>query len=122
MGALWGMLMKDKTKLKLALSVTKDDCEWQYFRAGGKGGQHQNKTSSGVRVIHHPSGSRGESREERSQLQNRKQAWRRMVESASFKIWVNRRLYELDKVPEPELRESDVRTEIQVDGKWVEQP
>ncbi len=66
--------MKDKSGLTLAFSVTKADCEWQYFRAGGKGGQHQNKTSSGVRVIHHPSEARGESREERSQLQNRKAA------------------------------------------------
>lgn len=57
---------------KPVLSVTIDDCEVQHFRAGGKGGQHQNKTSSGSRVIHHPSGARGESREERSQPQNTK--------------------------------------------------
>ena len=29
---------------ELLFSVTKDDFDWDYFRAGGKGGQHQNKT------------------------------------------------------------------------------
>lgn len=32
---------------QLLFSVTRDDCDWQTFRAGGKGGQNQNKVSSG---------------------------------------------------------------------------
>ena len=68
------------------LSVTIHDCEVQTFRSGGKGGQNQNKRDTGVRVIHHPSGARGESREERSQLQNKKLAFRRMVDSAAFRL------------------------------------
>lgn len=68
-------------------SVTIADCEIQTFRAGGKGGQNQNKTESGVRIIHHPSGARGESREERSQLQNKRNAFRRMGQSDVFKRW-----------------------------------
>lgn len=72
------------------LSVTLADCEVQTFRSGGKGGQHQNKTESGVRIIHRPSGARGESREERSQLQNKKRAFRRMSESDAFRAWVRR--------------------------------
>lgn len=75
---------------ELVLSVTLADCEVQTFRSGGKGGQHQNKTESGVRIIHHPSGARGESREERSQLQNKKRAFRRMSESREFWAWVRR--------------------------------
>jgi protein subunit release factor B len=67
------------------LSVTIHDCEVQTFRSGGKGGQNQNKRDTGVRVIHHPSGARGESREERSQLQNKKLAFRRMVDSKPFR-------------------------------------
>src|SRR5574343_7797 len=73
---------------ELINSVTADDCEWQYFRAGGKGGQNQNKTSSGVRCIHHPSGARGESRELRTQLVNSRAEFRRMAESREFKLWV----------------------------------
>lgn len=73
------------TKTRI-LSVTIHDCEVQHFRSGGKGGQNQNKRDTGTRVIHHPSGARGESREERSQLQNKKKAFLRMVESSKFQL------------------------------------
>lgn len=66
------------------LSVTIHDCEVQTFRSGGKGGQNQNKRDTGVRVIHHPSGARGEARDQRSQLQNKKSAFRRMAQSKAF--------------------------------------
>lgn len=72
-------------------TVTIKDCEQQVFRAGGKGGSHQNKTSSGVRIIHHPSGARGESREERSQLQNKRKAFGRMGRSKEFQQWAERK-------------------------------
>lgn len=68
------------------LSVTIHDCEVQTFRSGGKGGQNQNKRDTGVRVIHHPSGARGESREERSQLQNKRAAFKRMVATSQFQL------------------------------------
>lgn len=71
------------------LTVTIKDCEVQTFRAGGKGGQNQNKRDSGVRVIHRPSGAVGESREERSQLQNKINAFQRMASSQKFKTWVH---------------------------------
>lgn len=54
------------------------ECEVQTFRAGGKGGQHQNTTDSGVRLIHKPTGLVATSRDRRSQLQNRKQALARL--------------------------------------------
>jgi protein subunit release factor A len=41
------------------------------FRAGGKGGQHQNRTESGVRVVHLPTGLEASSRTERSQYRNK---------------------------------------------------
>lgn len=69
-------------------SVSIHDCEVQVFRAGGKGGQAQNTTDSGVRIIHHPSGARGECRETRSQLENRRRAFKRMAELALFRGWV----------------------------------
>ncbi len=47
-----------------------DDLERQTFRSGGPGGQHQNKTESGVRYIHKPTGLAAESRTERSQHKN----------------------------------------------------
>lgn len=46
-------------------------CRVDTFRAGGKGGQHQNTTESGVRLVHLPTGVRATSRNERSQHRNR---------------------------------------------------
>jgi protein subunit release factor A len=68
------------------LSVSIHDCEVQHFASGGKGGQNQNKRHTGTRVIHHPSGARGESREERSQLQNKRAAFVRMAQSPAFQL------------------------------------
>lgn len=80
---------------ELLFSVTKKDLIIQTFRSGGKGGQHQNKTSSGVRIIHKDSGARGESREERSQLQNKRIAFKRMAETKEFKLWIRKRSAEI---------------------------
>ena len=66
-------------KKELLFSITKKDFEVQTFRSGGKGGQHQNKTDSGVRIIHRASGAVGESRSERSQLVNKRLALKRQL-------------------------------------------
>lgn len=110
---------------ELVLTVTLADCEVQTFRSGGKGGQNQNKRETGVRVIHHPSGARGESREERSQLQNKKTAFRRMAESKEFTAWVRRQAGEdalmIAKV-ERELWPDRTKVELKdEDGNWIEE-
>jgi len=84
-------------KKELILSITKKDFEVQTFRAGGKGGQHQNKTSSAVRIIHKDSGAVGESREERSQFQNKRIAFKRLTGSVKFKKWLNIKLLEIER-------------------------
>lgn len=71
---------------QLMFSVTVKDCEVQTFRSGGKGGQNQNKRDTGVRIIHHPSGARGEARDERSQLQNKRLAFKRMADHPLFRV------------------------------------
>lgn len=109
---------------ELLFSVTPNDCELQTFRAGGKGGQNANKRDTGVRWIHHPSGARGESREERSQLQNKKTAWRRMCETREFKAWVRTQAARdagLGAIVEREMWPDKLKTEVREDGKWVEQ-
>src|SRR5205823_6621009 len=54
----------------IEIDIRPDDLERQTFRSGGPGGQHQNKTESGVRYIHLPTGIAAESRTERSQHKN----------------------------------------------------
>jgi len=96
----------------------------QHFRSGGKGGQNQNKRDTGARVIHHPSGARGESREERSQLQNKRAAFLRMVASPAFRLWL---AIETGRIAAREslasalmIPDEHLRIETRVGGRWVE--
>ena len=56
------------------------ECRVEVFRSGGPGGQHQNVTESGVRVIHEPTGVKATAREHRSQHHNKRLALARLRE------------------------------------------
>jgi len=66
------------------LSVTLKDCDVQTKRGSGKGGQNRNKRDTACRIVHRASGAVGESQEERSQLQNKRAAFLRMVKTPAF--------------------------------------
>ena len=113
-------------KKELLYSLTKKDFKLQTFRSGGPGGQHQNKRNTGVRITHSESGAVGESREHKSQLQNKKAALRRLVEHPKFKIWNSIKCKEIidgktleEKVNEM-VDERYLKIDKQEEGKWTE--
>ena len=74
----------------IEIEIKSDDYIKQTFSAGGPGGQHQNKTQSGVRLVH-KSGVRAESRTERSQHKNFDNCLK-MLRSRLYAIEENKRL------------------------------
>jgi peptide chain release factor 2 len=111
------------------IEIRDDDLERQTFRSGGPGGQHQNKTESGVRFIHKPTGIAAESRTERSQHKNADNAMK-LLKAKLFKIEEQKRLAEVERlydekgevswgnqirnyVLQPYTLAKDVRTDVQ---------
>lgn len=107
-------------------SVTLKDCRVDTFCSGGKGGQHQNATKSGVRITHPPSGAVGECREERYQHVNKVRAFERMAKSKAFRAWARVVAAEITsgKTIEERVEEmmvpKNIREEVKDEaGRWV---
>ncbi|TCR68796.1 peptide chain release factor H [Bosea sp. BK604] len=74
----WFVAVRRMAEPPAAPELDPADLVFETMRAGGPGGQHQNRTESAVRVTHRPSGASAIARDERSQHRNRELALRRL--------------------------------------------
>lgn len=112
---------------ELLFSVTANDCDWQYIRGTGPGGQKRNKTETKVRCVHRASGATGESDLTRHQSENKKIAFRKMAESKEFSTWhkietakrMGNKMTIEEKV-DIAMNPVNIKLEGRIDGKWTE--
>lgn len=111
---------------ELLFSVTAADCDWQYLRGTGPGGQKRNKTESKVRCVHRASGASGESDLTRSQHENKQIAFGKMAATKKFQLWhkmeIARRMGDkitIEEKVDNAMRDTNLKLEGKVDGRWV---
>lgn len=112
---------------QLLFRLTKKDFEIQPFKASGSGGQHRNKTMSCCRIIHRASGAVTEAKEQRDFHQNKKVAFKRLVEKPEFVKWHKIQCakalgtyIDAEKWVNKQMDIRNLKFEIQLDGKWAE--
>jgi peptide chain release factor 2 len=81
----------------IEIEIKPEDLKRDTFRSGGPGGQHQNKTESGVRFTHIPTGIAAESRTERSQHKNDANALA-LLKAKLYRIEEQKRKAEVEKL------------------------
>src|SRR6516225_3141626 len=113
----------------IEIEIRPDELKRDTFRSGGPGGQHQNKTESGVRYTHLPTGVAAESRSERSQHKNDDMAMK-LLKAKLYRVEEQKRKAEVEKlydekgevawgyqirnyVMQPYTLVKDVRTDVQ---------
>ncbi len=118
--------MKEDKRERISLA-TKKDFDVSYFCGSGAGGQARNKVASGVQIIHKESGAIGRASDSRSQADNKKKAFERLLETPKMKFWLARELYAikqketLEETIEKETKPENLRYEIKnAEGKWEE--
>ena len=88
------------------ITINPSDIKMEVFRASGAGGQHVNKTSSAVRLIHIPTGIVAECQTERSQFQNKDYAMK-LLQSRLYSIEKEKRDSEIDSARRSQIGNAD---------------
>jgi protein subunit release factor A len=116
--------MEHKVKL---FSLGPKDFKVETYRGSGKGGQKRNKTDSAVRITHPESGAIGMSEDERSQLQNKKTAFERLINSEKFQKWLKVKkaaalagYYEIEKMLQAKVAQDMNQKNLKIEERTEE--
>lgn len=112
---------------ELLFKITRDDFDEFHIRGSGPGGQHRNKTATGVRLVHRDSGAVGVATDDKSQNRNRIEAWKRLRQTPTFIKWFDERCRTAMQQPslaslvDKAMAEDNIITEVKDDnGRWSE--
>ena len=114
-----------KSEKDLIFSVTKKDLKITYFSGKGAGGQHRNRHNNCVRIHHPESGVTVQATENKSLIQNKTLAFKRLVVDKKFNNWMKITASFLMKdgktiaeAGEEWVNEKNLKVEKRMDGKW----
>jgi protein subunit release factor A len=115
--------MEERTVL-----VSKKDLVITWFNGGGgAGGQYKNRHNNCCRIHHPGSGATGVGTKERSAEQNKKLAFTALCQDPKMKVWLSRKIYELQTglTLEQRVDKSLERKNLKIEGidefgQWVE--
>jgi len=103
---------------ELLFSITKKDFTLTWFSGTGAGGQYRNKHQNCCRIKHNETGIIGTGQSNRSQVANQREAFTGLTSNPKFKIWLNRKIFEMDldveevnKRVDEEMREENIQIE-----------
>ena len=111
---------------ELLFKVTRADFDETHYRGSGNGGQHRDKTSSGVRLVHRASGALGKAADSRDQPANRTAAFKRLRETTEWRLWFNEMCLvsqgrkSVQQQVEEAMAPENIVTQVLEDNRWVE--
>ena len=103
----------------LLFSVTKKDFIINWFSGTGAGGQHRNKHQNCCRLVHPESGATATGQNSRSREDNLRDAFKKLIEKDTFKIWMNRKIWEItqSKTIEELVQDAIKPENLKIEGK-----
>lgn len=119
--------MNNKESKQKITIATRKDFDVSYFCGSGPGGTARNKVASGVQILHRESRAIGRASDSRSQEQNKKNAFMRLLKSAKMKFWLAKKKFEiqqqdtLENYIAKETTPDKMKFEIKNNnGQWIE--